>query len=44
MKISSNLRRKINLTTGIPVVFRGLNLFFNAEVEEIAFRNSLSDL
>ena len=25
-------RRKINLTVDIPVVFRGLNLFFNAEI------------
>jgi len=43
MKISSSLRRKINLTTGIPVVFRGLNLFFNAEkLDKLAFCNSLS--
>ena len=31
-KISSSLRQKIDLTTGIPVVFRGLNLFSNAEI------------
>ena len=41
MKIFSSLRQKINLTPGILVVFRGLNLFFNVEVEENAFRNSL---
>ncbi len=35
MQIISSSRRKINLTTGIHAVFRGLNLFSNAEIGKI---------